>query len=71
VTGQKVTLIGVNTTSFRVMFFLFDCCQWPSTFCALAMKTYSISAARNAWVGDLVCVLWRTRVTLNDGWWRE
>ncbi len=35
----------MNTTSFRV-FFLFDCCQWPST----------IVVAMNAWVGDLVCL---------------
>ncbi len=25
-------------------------------FCALAANTHSISAARNAWVGDLVCL---------------
>ncbi len=25
-------------------------------FCALVAKTYSISVARNAWVGDLVCL---------------
>jgi hypothetical protein len=46
---------NVNTTGFRVSF-LFDCCQWPSTFWRACNGNYSIAAARNAWVGDLVCL---------------
>jgi hypothetical protein len=44
-------------------------------FCALTTNTHSNSAARNAWINDLVClfvcVLWRIGVVSKNGWWRE
>jgi len=30
-------------------------------------KNYFDAAARNAWVGNLVCVLWRIGATQSDG----
>ncbi len=52
---QKVILIGVNTMDFKAFFLCLNC-QWLLTFYVLAAETYSITATRNAWVGDLVCL---------------
>ncbi len=59
-------LNSVDTTSFRVLFFLFFCFHQASTFCMLAarmcplllqgMHDVSIVAARNAWVSNFVCL---------------
>jgi hypothetical protein len=55
VTGQKVTPIGVTAIGFRVLSFLL-LLSMAVNFCTLSTKIHFISATRNAWVGDLVCL---------------
>jgi hypothetical protein len=61
VTRQNVTVIDVNATNFRVSSFCLIIVNGRQLLhtCSTYSHTHFISAARNAWVGNLVslCVM--------------